>query len=108
MQKNFLSLIIIYKSPPQKQISSLVAEYFDHGDTHETYLSLEELQVSTRAHLVLVTAVELAMDHKPSHREMTSVLLADLYGHLLFEPHYTKGILAAPAYFLRTEIGLGW
>lgn len=75
----------------QKQISSLVAEYFDHGDTQETYLSLEELQVSTRAHLVLVTAVELAMDHKPSHREMTSVLLADLYGHLLFEPHYTKG-----------------
>ncbi|XP_045581755.1 programmed cell death protein 4 [Procambarus clarkii] len=75
----------------QKQISSLVAEYFDHGDTHETYLSFEELQVSTRAHLVVVTAIELAMDHKPSHREMTSVLLADLYGHLLYEPHYTKG-----------------
>lgn len=75
----------------QKQISSLVAEYFDHGDTHETYLSLEELQVSTRAHLVVVSAVELAMEHKPSHREMTSVLLADLYGHLLFEPHYAKG-----------------
>lgn len=70
-----------------------MAEYFDHGDTHETYLSLEELQVSTRAHLVLVTAVELAMDHKPSHREMTSVLLADLYGHLLFEPHYAKGTI---------------
>ncbi|KAG7165479.1 programmed cell death protein 4-like [Homarus americanus] len=51
----------------------------------------EELQVSTRAHLVLVTAIELAMDHKPSHREMTSVLLADLYGHMLYEPHYTKG-----------------
>ncbi|KAK8733819.1 hypothetical protein OTU49_006190, partial [Cherax quadricarinatus] len=75
----------------QKQISSLVAEYFDHGETHETYLSFEELQVSTRAHLVVVTAIELAMDHKPSHREMTSVLLADLYGHLLFEPHYAKG-----------------
>ncbi|XP_068228442.1 programmed cell death protein 4 [Palaemon carinicauda] len=44
-----------------------------------------------RAHLVLVTAVELAMDHKPSHREMTSVLLADLYGHLLYETDYAKG-----------------
>lgn len=75
----------------QKQISSLVAEYFDHGDTHETFLSLEELRVSTRAHLVVVTAIELAMDHKPSHREMTSVLLADLYGHLLYETHYAKG-----------------
>ena len=68
-----------------------MAEYFDHGDTQETFMSLEELQVSTRAHLVVVSAVELAMEHKPSHREMTSVLLADLYGHLLFEPHYTKG-----------------
>lgn len=81
----------------QKQISSLVAEYFDHGDTQETYLALEELQVSTRAHLVLVSAVELAMEHKPSHREMTSVLLADLYGHLLFEPHYAKGTQSVSA-----------
>lgn len=70
-----------------------MAEYFDHGDTHETYQSLEELQVSTRSHLVVTTAVEVAMDHKPSHREMTSVLLADLYGHLLFESHYAKGIV---------------
>ncbi|KAK4319201.1 hypothetical protein Pmani_009828 [Petrolisthes manimaculis] len=77
----------------QKQISSLVAEYFDHGDTQEAYLSLDEagLGRGPRAHLVLVAAVELAMEHKPSHREMTSVLLADLYGHLLFETHYAKG-----------------
>jgi len=77
----------------QKQISSLVAEYFDHGDTQEAYLSLDEagLGKGTRAHLVVVAAVELALEHKPSHREMTSVLLADLYGHNLFETHYTKG-----------------
>lgn len=75
----------------QKKISSLVAEYFDHGDTHETFISLEELGLTLCAHLVVVTTVELALDHKPSHREMTSVLLADLYGHLLFEHHFTKG-----------------
>ncbi|XP_076053110.1 programmed cell death 4 [Oratosquilla oratoria] len=75
-----------------KQISSLVAEYYDHGETHETFLSLEEIGVrGVKAHLVVKTAVELAMDHKPSHREMTSVLLADLYGHLLYEPQYAEG-----------------
>ena len=31
------------------------------------------------------------MDHKPSHREMTSVLLADLYNHSLAEKHYASG-----------------
>lgn len=72
----------------------MVAEYYDHGDTHEVYLSLSELKplkVSRSNHLVLTTTIELAMDHKPSHREMTSVLLADLYGHLLYEQDYAKG-----------------
>jgi hypothetical protein len=28
-------------------------------------------------------AIEVALDHKPSHREMTSILISDLYGHVL-------------------------
>ena len=36
----------------QKQITSLVCEYFDHGDTHETFLALEELRLNNRSHLV--------------------------------------------------------
>ena len=71
-----------------------MAEYYDHGDTHEVFLSIDEmknLKQSRANHLVIVTCVELAMDHKPSHREMTSVLLADLYGHLLYEQDYTAG-----------------
>ena len=47
---------------------------------------------SRQRHLVVgVVAVELAMDHKASRREMTSVLLADLYSYTLKEPDYEAG-----------------
>lgn len=86
-----------------------MAEYFDHGDTQEAYLSLDEagLGRGSRAHLVVMAAVELAMEHKPSHREMTSVLLADLYGHLLFETHYAKGTLCRHS-FIPTSSVASW
>ncbi|MCL4137749.1 UNVERIFIED_CONTAM: hypothetical protein GTU68_018966 [Idotea baltica] len=67
----------------------MVLEYFDHGDTDEVMLSLQELKLRSSRYFVISTAIEVAMDHKPSHREMTSVLLADLYGNLLFEGDYT-------------------
>lgn len=87
-----------------------MAEYFDHGDTQEAYLSLDEagLGRGSRAHLVVVAAVELAMEHKPSHREMTSVLLADLYGHLLFETHYAKGTTSHRHLFPPTTSVTSW
>ena len=67
-------------------------EYFNHGDTEEAYFGLEELNWGDMQRpLVVVTAVEIAMDYKPSHREMTSVLLADLYNSTLVEDHYAKG-----------------
>lgn len=31
------------------------------------------------------------MDHKPSHREMTSVLISDMYGHVVSETDIGKG-----------------
>lgn len=36
-------------------------------------------------------AIEMAMDHKPSHREMTSVLISDLYGRILSQRDICKG-----------------
>lgn len=36
-------------------------------------------------------AIELAMDHKPSHREMTSVLISDLYGVIISEKDIANG-----------------
>lgn len=35
-------------------------------------------------------AIEIAMDHKPSHRELTSVLISDLYGYVLTETDIVK------------------
>lgn len=36
-------------------------------------------------------AVEMAMDHKPSHREMTSMLISDMYAHVVSESDIAKG-----------------
>jgi len=75
-----------------QSIHTIIVEYYHHGDTEEAFLLLEDLLWSeTQRPLLVVTAVEVAMDHKPSHREMTSVLLADLYNHSLNEQHYSKG-----------------
>lgn len=75
-----------------RRIHSCILEYYGHGDTEEAYQSLEEVGWSEEQRpLLVVTAVEAAVDHKPSHREMTSVLLADLYSHTLKENHYAQG-----------------
>ena len=42
-------------------------------------------------HQVVVAMVELAMDHKASHREMTSVLLSDLYQECLTQTDICRG-----------------
>ncbi|RXG52094.1 Programmed cell death protein 4 [Armadillidium vulgare] len=78
----------LVKSDTLKKVTVIVLEYFDHGDTDEVMLSLEELNLHASRHVVIITAIEVAMDHKPSHREMTSVLLADLYGNTLSEEDY--------------------
>uniref|UniRef100_A0A2P2I200 Programmed cell death protein 4 n=1 Tax=Hirondellea gigas TaxID=1518452 RepID=A0A2P2I200_9CRUS len=75
-----------------KWLHTCILEYYDHGDTEEAYLAIEELKWKDEQRLLLViTAIEVAMDHKPSHREMTSVLLADLYHYSLREEHYQAG-----------------
>jgi len=67
----------------RKGIEDVILEYYDHGDTHEVALALEDLNFSNKKHLIPQFAVEIALDHKPSQREMTSVLISDLYGHVL-------------------------
>lgn len=75
-----------------KLLHTNMLEYYNHGDTEEAYLAFEEVLVrESQRPLVVVTAVEVALDHKPSNREMTSVLLADLYNHTLSEEDYSKG-----------------
>lgn len=46
-------------------------------------LALEDYNFGEDRYQVVVLAIELAMDHKPSNREMTSVLLSDLHEQFL-------------------------
>lgn len=41
---------------------------------------------------VIQLSVEIAFDHKPSHREMTSVLISDMYAFVVSETDIGKGI----------------
>ncbi|XP_075222554.1 programmed cell death 4 [Lycorma delicatula] len=62
---------------------AIILEYFEHGDTREAELAFEELHVKSKGYMIPLLAVEIAFDHKPSHREMTSVLISDMYSHLI-------------------------
>jgi len=65
----------------RKTVEPLILEYFENGDFEEVLFSLEEMlqNLGSRRWMVASLAIELAMDHKPSHREMTSRLLSELY-----------------------------
>ncbi|PSN39068.1 Programmed cell death protein 4 [Blattella germanica] len=75
----------------QKGTEPIILEYFEHGDTAEAALALDELSCGTKRFMIPVLAIEIAMDHKPSHREMTSVLISDLYGRVVSQRDIGKG-----------------
>lgn len=68
---------------------SIILEYFEHGDTREAELAFEELHVKSKVYMIPLLAIEIALDHKPSHREMTSVLISDMYSHLIKQKDIT-------------------
>ncbi|GJQ69194.1 hypothetical protein Trydic_g6345 [Trypoxylus dichotomus] len=76
----------------RKKVEPIVLEYFENGDTHEAAVSVEDCIPYKRRDTFVQLAIEIAMDHKPSHREMTSVLISDLFGHILVESDITKGL----------------
>lgn len=61
----------------------IILEYYEHGDSSEAAIAFEELNWNHNRHMIAQLAIEIALDHKPSHREMTSVLISDFYGHVL-------------------------
>jgi len=75
----------------QKQVEGIVLEYFEHGDVHEVLAAFDEIRIGDKKHKVIVIAVEAAMDHKPSHREMTSVLISDLAEEMVSSEDIAKG-----------------
>ncbi|KAG1659234.1 Programmed cell death protein 4 [Nymphon striatum] len=76
-------------SPPwsdeeiKNAIEPIIQEYFENADTYDAALSLEEWNAGQQYFKIVVIAVSLAMDRKPSHCELTSVLISDLYGSIL-------------------------
>ena len=42
--------------------------------------------------MVVTISIELAMDHKPSHRELASVLISDLYQKVISQRDIGKGM----------------
>jgi programmed cell death protein 4 len=57
--------------------------------------------------MVVTISIELAMDHKPSHRELASVLISDLYQKVISQRDIGKGmekldILLFSKFYIRT------
>lgn len=75
----------------EQALNPILSEYFEHGDTEEVAVSLDEINLGDNSHHILVIAVTLAMERKASHREMISVLISDLYGRLLYEEDIERG-----------------
>lgn len=72
-------------------LNPILTEYLENGDTEEVAVSLDEINLGSNLHHILVIAVSLAMERKASHREMTSVLISDLYGRILCEEDIERG-----------------
>lgn len=74
----------------KKKVEPIILEYFENGDTQEAILSIEEQIPLERRDALVEQLIEIAMDHKPSHREMTSVLISDLFPHVINETDISK------------------
>ena len=49
------------------------------------------MNLGTRRWMIVAILVELAMDHKPSHRELASTLISDLYQKVISQRDIGKG-----------------
>ncbi|XP_077992297.1 programmed cell death protein 4-like isoform X2 [Glandiceps talaboti] len=61
-------------------VEPIIQEYFEHGDTSEVAECLEEINIEKQRHELPKLAVTIALEKKAAQREMTSVLISDLYG----------------------------
>uniref|UniRef100_D3TLD2 Programmed cell death protein 4 n=1 Tax=Glossina morsitans morsitans TaxID=37546 RepID=D3TLD2_GLOMM len=88
-----LSEVIPEISPEEffKLAEPIVLEYYEHGDTHEVAVNLDDILTGLLRPHVISVLIEIAMDHKDSQREMTSVLVSDLYGRVITGKDIEKG-----------------
>lgn len=74
-----------------KLAEPIILEYYETGDTHEVAINLDDILTGPLRPYVTSVAVEISMDHKDSQREMTSLLISDLYGRVVTGKDITKG-----------------
>lgn len=74
-----------------KMIEPIILEYFEHGDTSEVAISLDEIIIGSLRPLVTTYSVQIALDHKDCQREMISVLISDLYARVVTSRDIAKG-----------------
>lgn len=77
----------------RKAVEPLVLEYFENNDSMEVLFTMQEMlpNLGARRWMVVTISIELAMDHKPSHRELASVLISDLYQKVISQRDIGKG-----------------
>ncbi|MGH0130223.1 UNVERIFIED_CONTAM: hypothetical protein FKN15_066938, partial [Acipenser sinensis] len=66
-----------------KTVTPIIQEYFELGDTNEVLALLEGLTLGRRKYEIPFLAVNLPLDGKASHWELTSCLLTNLVGKCL-------------------------
>lgn len=88
-----LKEVVAEQTPEEffKTMEELILEYFENGDTREVAVSLDEVTCGSLRTLVTTYAVQIALDHKDSQREMISVLISDLYGRVVTSRDIVKG-----------------
>ncbi|XP_074615515.1 programmed cell death protein 4-like isoform X1 [Acropora palmata] len=74
-----------------KNVTPIVQEYFEHGETDDVAMSLSELNISSSKYKVPALAISAALEKKATQREMASVLISDLYGKHLSQHDIAKG-----------------
>ncbi|XP_013380848.1 programmed cell death protein 4-like [Lingula anatina] len=72
-------------------VEPILKEYLECGDTEDVLSSLQEMNLGENAHKLPEMAVSLALDRKAHHRELTSILISDLYGNILSQDDVAKG-----------------
>ncbi|XP_067935459.1 programmed cell death protein 4-like [Watersipora subatra] len=78
-------------------LEDMFHEYFEHGDTYEVIESLKELNAKKSYHKIIQVLINLALDRKATVRELSSVLISDMYGNLLSQEDVSRsfsGVLA--------------
>lgn len=66
-----------------KRAETIFKEYFDHGDAQEVAASLEEFNIRNIKHEVVRVLIVVALEEKAANRELASILLSDLFGHVI-------------------------